>query len=70
MTTAIERVIPSFGCRNCGQKFGKTFGWLKSHDHLICNCGARNEWSPDEIVEGIGSYTKTVEEIRKSLKRK
>ena len=68
-----DSIIPSMKCANCGQKFGKTFGWLKAHDHLICGCGTRTNWSPDQISEGVKrlavARTEVIDKIRRALKR-
>ncbi len=53
MTTDIDGLIPSYPCGNCGKELGKSYAWMKSHDHFTCGCGARNEWLPDDIIEGV-----------------
>ena len=72
MSIDIDQVVSSYPCRNCGKEFGKTFGWLKSHGHVVCECGALNKWSPDEIDDGIRRFTETRDEaiakVRRALK--
>ncbi len=68
----IDRIVPSLECSNCGKKLGKTYGWLKTHDHFICNCGARNTWNPEQFSEIVKTITKDraqmIKKIRRSLK--
>ena len=65
-------IIPSLKCSNCGKKIGKTYGWLKSNDHFVCDCGARTEWSPDQFLDVVKGITveraKAIKKIRRALK--
>ena len=71
--TDLNSVVSSFPCGKCGKKLGKTFGWLKTHDHFVCVCGARNEWSTDQVVDGINEITKSrakeIKQLRRAFKR-
>ena len=64
-----KRIPPGFKCSNCGKKFGKTYGWLKTHDHIVCVCGIRKEWEPDEVVNLLDDIDKTRANINKEVKR-
>ena len=65
-------VIPSLKCSNCGKKIGKNYGWLKSNDHFVCDCGARTDWSPDQALDVVKGITeeraKAINKIRRALK--
>ena len=71
--TDIDKVVSNFKCANCGKKFGKTYGWLKTHDHLVCNCGFRNQWKPEQFADIVKSGTefraKAIKKLRRTLKR-
>ena len=70
--TDLNSIIPSLECANCGKKIGKTFGWLKAHDHFVCGCGARTTWRSDQIADGVKKMTefraKGIKKIRRTLK--
>ena len=65
-------VIPSLKCSNCGKKIVKNYGWLKSNDHFVCNCGARTEWKPNQFLDVVKGITeeraKVINKIRRALK--
>ena len=71
--TDIDKVASDFKCANCGKKIGKAYGWLKTHDHLVCNCGFRNQWRPDKFVNVVKDIAevrmKIIKEARRILKR-
>ena len=72
--TNIDKLVPSgLKCANCGKKFGKTYGWLKTHDHFVCVCGEGADWQPEhfiEIVKGVSEErAKMVKKLRRTLKR-
>ncbi len=65
-------IIPSLKCSNCGKKIGKNYGWLKSNDHFVCDCGARTNWSSDQFLDVVKGITeeraKAIKKIRRALK--
>ena len=69
----VDKVVAGLKCSNCGKQFGKTYGWLKTHDHFVCDCGERTDWRPEKfvkIVEAIAEErSKMVKEVRRALKR-
>ena len=67
--THLDDIVPSYPCGNCGKQFGKTFGWMKAHDHLVCDCGTRNEWLPDDIIEGLRRVAKERDEVIAKIRR-
>ena len=60
-------------CSNCGKKFGKTYGWLKTHDNFICGCGERTEWRPEQFADIVEFITeeraKIINEARSMFNR-
>ncbi len=73
MTTDINDLIPSYPCGNCGKELGKSYAWMKSHNHFVCDCGARNEWFPDdieELVQGIMKFREDGRALLRQLKKK
>ena len=73
LTDINKRVPPGLKCSNCGKQFGKTYGWLKTHDHVVCVCGERTDWRPEQFVEVAKGITeervKMTQKIRRALKR-
>ena len=72
--TGINKRVPSgLKCANCGKQFGKTYGWLKTHDHFVCDCGERTDWRPEQFVEVVNGIAKgrieIIKEARRSFKR-
>ena len=72
--TDINKRVPSgLKCANCGKQFGKTYGWLKTHDHFVCDCGERTDWRPEKFVEIVEFITeeraKIINETRSMFNR-
>ena len=69
MATSFDDLLPSLKCQSCGLAFNKTNGWLQAHDYLICGCGHRTEWRPEQIAAGKKLYNdlrkKAIQAIRK-----
>ena len=71
--TDVDRVVSGLKCSNCRKKFGKTYGWLKTHDNFICGCGERTEWRPEQFADIVKCITeeraKMIKKVRRALKR-
>ena len=68
--TDINKLVPSgLKCANCGKQFGKTYGWLKTHDHFVCDCGERADWRPDKFVDIVKDIAEGRIEIIKEARR-
>ena len=67
--TDLDSIVPSYPYGNCGKHLGKTFGWMKSHDHFVCDCGACNEWSPDDLVKGLRRAAKERDDMIAKIRR-
>ena len=66
--------IPSgLKCSNCEKKLGKTYGWLKTHNHFVCICGARKDWRPEQVSNVVKDVAKFradgIKKIRRALTR-
>ena len=68
-----SRIPSNLKCSNCGKDFGKTYGWLKTHDHFVCDCGERADWRAEKfvnIVEGIAEErAKMIKKYRGTFNR-
>jgi hypothetical protein len=40
-------------CPACGNKIEKTVGWLKSNEHVICDCGSRINVDANNVIAGL-----------------
>ena len=69
-STDINKLVPpGLKCSNCGKQFGKTYGWLRTHDRFVCVCGERTEWEPDAFVNLLDDISKERANINKEVKR-
>ena len=73
LTDVNKRVPSGLKCSNCGKQFGKTYGWLKTHYHFVCDCGERTDWRPEKFVEIVEFITeeraKIINEARSMFNR-
>ena len=69
LTDVNKRVPSGLKCSNCGKQFGKTYGWLKTHDYFVCDCGERTDWRPEKFVNVVKGIAKGRIEIIKEARR-
>jgi|HubBroStandDraft_1064217.scaffolds.fasta_scaffold00009_41 hypothetical protein len=53
----------------CGQKTKKTVGWLKSHNQMVCRCGAEINIDQRQFRDGVGKAERGMDDLKRALKR-
>jgi hypothetical protein len=54
-------------CPACGNKIEKTVSWLKSNDHVICDCGSRINVDANKVIAGLEKVERLLHATFKKL---
>jgi hypothetical protein len=54
-------------CPACGNKIERTVDWLKSNEHVICNCGNRINVDANKVIAGIEKVERLLHATFKNL---
>ena len=53
-------------CPHCGKKHQKSLGWLKTNDHIACDCGVRLDFEKTQFTAGMGEVEKAFTDFERS----
>ena len=68
---SLSDVVSALACTNCGKQFGKTYGWLSTHDHVVCGDGGlRYAWRPDDILQMLEGVSQRIDDDLADLMRR
>ena len=57
-------------CPQCGRHNAKTVGWLRGHDHLVCDsCDSTIELDQKQFRDGLDRVEKATEDFRRLILR-
>jgi prophage tail gpP-like protein len=61
-----DAIVP-IPCPECCKKIEKTVGWLKSNEHVICDCGSRINVDANKVIAGLEKVERLLHATFKKL---
>lgn len=56
-------------CEECRRKTKKSIGWIKSHNKLVCGCGAEIVLDTSQFKSEIAKVERSLSSLQRSLKK-
>lgn len=68
MSHPVDHVNVTIECPNCGSSTKKPLGWIRTHNPLICSCGADVSLSPEQISAETEKAERSIAALQGTIK--